>query len=327
MQCATRYHAILHAMAEIFFNDLSKRQKPKSEEYVSALQTDLRELTARITNDPPWEQYMKVHATKTKMQGRERSSDAAYRMSADKLSFLADIALHQQAGSHSMILPWKLVENASAWKIDRNVKTSDLVAAKLPDYLWIEWPDGPNGEHPAWITRTIGMLVSRLVLLDAPIDRLRAITNEPLVNEGYMIELIRALIQNICDGLPCVGYRLTIVQKDDAGYRFINSLLGNECAGTVIEMLALHNEVSERDKCKFKLTEQTWANVAVRILLLAAQEEWFSAGQTSVIADAFPLSCVTAEQNIFFCQMKGEKRQISLRPKYHTPFIPFCLKG
>jgi hypothetical protein len=318
----------VHSLAIKFFNDLPEKQKLKPEDCAAALQEDLRKVTDPLANDPPWQLYLKIQQMKMKLYGKERASDFAYQMSPDKLSFLGDVALHQHAGSYAAVLPWELVEHSSAWKIDRNVKISDLVAARLPDYLWVEWPPhSAHSKNEPWITRTVGMLVSRLVLLDAPLDHLRALAEQPLGNEGYMIELVRALVQNICDGLPCLGYRLTIVQEDDTGYRFINSLFGNECQSTVIDMLDLHKEVSERDQCKFKKTEQAWTNAAVRILLLAACREWFSDGQKHILLDSELLAGLKAKHNAFFCRMEGDKRHISLRPEYHDLFCPFSTEN
>ncbi len=320
------YHAILHALAAKFYNDLPEQEKPKRENYVSALQENLRGFTAPVADDPPWKLWMKVQQGRMKMGFQERMNAPQKKMSAGELLFLADIALHAHTGSHAICLPWETVESVSAFKIDRNVKVCDLVSAGLPDSVWVEWPKIMTITSPPWITRTIGILISRLLLLDAPIEYLRAMTAPRLPNEDDTIEMIRALAQSVTNGLPCVGYRLTIVQQDAIDYRFITSLFGHEHKEALVNMLTLYKEVSDRDNRKFKQTEQAWTNIAVRILLLAAYKKWFLAGETNVCADSSLLSCLKAKNGSFFCQKGTQEKQIGVRPEYH-PAHPFRVES
>jgi len=313
-----RYHAILHALAAKFYNYLPEHEKPRQEDYVSALQEDMRGLITPAIHDPPWKQWLKTQQGRNQISSKEYRHDSNKRMTANEWLFLADSTWHTHTGNHTLVLPWETIESISAFKIDRNVKTGDLVAAKLPEALWIEWPKMTAIASPPWITRTIGTLISRLLLLDAPIEYLHALAAPRLRNEDDTVELIRSLTQTVANGLPSVGYRLIIVQQDTIGYRFITSLFGHEYQETIVDMLSLHKEVSDRDNRKFRQTEQVWTNIAVRILLLTAHKQWFLTKETNVCADASLLSGPEAKNNIFFCQKGARGKQICIRPEYRS---------
>ncbi len=326
MTLAPHYQAVLEALALKFFNDLPAREKPKPGNYVATLQADLRTLLAPVAEETPWKQWSRVQQWKMQTALRESQYDQTKKIANAELCFLADVALLEHTRRHTLLLPWQALEYISAAKIDRNVKTGDLAEAKLPTVLWVEWPHTTHHTGQPWIDRTVGMLISRLLLLDAPIDDLRAIGQPHHPDADYTLELIRTLVQIASQGSPCSGYRLTIVQQDNSGYRFIVTMFGNENKETLASMLAVHKDVSDRDRHKYKQAEQVWSNLAVRVLLFAAHHALFRSQPTESLIDQ-SLPAAPALTNIFFREKKNTGGQIALRPDYHTSYRPFRIES
>lgn len=312
MQIYAHHEALLYALASKFYNDSPPTEKPKPSDYVAALQRDLLNFTASVVDDPVWMVRLKVQQGVTQLGTRELTLERSKRMSGGELHFFAEEAMHLRYG-HTICLPSETVKNVSAWRLDRNITGKDVADLKLPDYMWFEWPKFATENNPPWISRTIGMLISRFVLLDAPIDTLHKLTDSRLVGEDTTLELMRELLINQSNSIPCLGYRLTIVQQDESGYRFVPSMFGHEQTESLVGMLGLLKEVSDRDKRKFRQTEQVWSNVAMRLLLLAAHKGWST------------FSVPASQVHTLYGEKTETGKKISIRPDYRTRFQPFSV--
>lgn len=316
MEYCTHYDAILCALASKFYNDLPLHEKPKPADYPTALRNTLFYFTASAAHDPVWLLWLRVQKGIRDLGKKERTVEKSKRMSGDELYFFAEAAMHQRCGGHSIRIPSQAIENISGWKLDRNIKVKDISDLGLPNYVWFEWPRIVTEGTPPWISRTVGVLVSRFVLLDAPTDILHKLVDPPLVDKDDTLELMRELLKSTLRGIPCLGYRLMIVQEDNNGYRFVPSMFGHEKTEPLIEMLTLLKEVSDRDRHKFRQTEQVWSNVAMRLLLFAAHKGLFEGGGTPDVNDGL---------HRFYCENGETKKRISIRPDYHSRLQPFAV--
>ena len=312
MESHMHHEAILYALASKFYNNSPPQEKPKPSDYIATIRGDLLNLTAPVVDDPVWMVRLKVQQVITQIGSKELTLEPSKRMSGGELHFFAEEAMHLRYG-HSISLTSEIVNNVSAWKLDRNITGKDIADLKLPDYMWFEWPKFATKNNPPWISRTIGMLISRFVLLDAPVDMLHKFTDQRLVGEDNTLELMRELLINESNGIRCLGYCLTIVQQDESGYRFVPSMFGHEQTEPLVGMLGLLKEVSDRDRRKFRQTEQVWSNVAMRLLLLTAYEGWAT------------FSVPAAQVYTLYSEKAGTGKKISIRPDYRTRFQPFCV--
>ncbi|OGY31511.1 MAG: hypothetical protein A3C02_00785 [Candidatus Andersenbacteria bacterium RIFCSPHIGHO2_02_FULL_45_11] len=324
MQLST-YDTLLTSIADRFYRDLSPNQKPPRNEYLANLKNDLLGLTATVVDDPPWMLWLKVQERRIKMNNFEFKSLSKDKISAEEIFCMAEIALHLRANSYRARLTTASIESISGAKIDHNVTAKDLVNLRLPDYLWIEWPSFPKKSYDPWITRTVGMFISRFVLLDAPRHRLVTILEHPTAGQTYCQELIKALVENTIANIPCLGYQLIIVQQDDHGYRYIPCMFGHELAEPLTTMLALHKETSDRDKPKHLNAEQVWSNAAIRLLLIAASRGWFTDPAKQMFIEDASSAVLPNSPHVLFARKGTNGREIAIRPDYHTQFKPFAI--
>lgn len=323
MQRST-YDDILTSIAGRFYSDLPVNEKPPRERYFETFKVDLLNFTANGADDPAWMLWIKVQERRLLMSKKERDNSRAFRMSPEDMLFLTESALHLRHHGHILQLRTETIEHISACTIDRNIKVADLAGLHLPNYLWIEWP--PLGKHyPPWVSRTIGILISRFVLLDAPHHRLRMLMQQPSIKADYTQEIMKALVENTIEHRPCLGYQLIIAQQDDHGYRFIPCMFGNDITEPLTDMLVLHKEMSDRDRRKYVQAEQVWSNVAIRLLLTAAHKGWCADAEHPVFIENAG-SCALPNSSHTLYAMNGvQQREIAIRPDYRTPFKPFAV--
>lgn len=323
----THYDAILDSIASRFFNDLPVEQKPSPDMSLETIKSDLLNFTASCTEDPAWMVWIKVQERRLLMTKRELNTDRAFRISPSELLFLSETALHMRDHSYIARISIKTLESISACKIDRYITVSDLAQLPLPNYLWMEWPIFPKNRYPPWISRTVGMFISRFVLLDAPRHRIIPMLEQPNPNEDYTMELMKALARNTIDHIPCLGYQLIIAQRDDHGYRFIPCMFGHERAEPLVSMLELHKEMSSLDRRKHLQTEQVWSNVAIRLLLFAAHRQWFLNIEQPVFVEDTGSCALPDSTHTLYMGKKDKTREVRIRPNYSTPFQPFSVRN
>lgn len=319
------YDALLSALAEKFYRDLSADQKPPRDEYLPNFKNDLMGLTATVVDDPPWLMWLKVQERRIKMNNFEARSLSKDKISAEEIFCIAEIALHLRYGCPTIRLTSASVEAISACKIDRNITANDVAGLHLPNYVWVEWPTFAKNSHTPWITRTVGMFISRFVLLDAPRHRLVAMLKQPTVNQNYTQELMKALVENTLANIPCLGCQIIIVQRDDHGYRYIPSMFGHELAEPMLAMLALHKETSERDKRKHLHAEQVWSNMAVRLLLMASSKGWFADPSHLQFVEDASSPVLPASPHTLYATKGATAREIAIRPHHRTSYQPFSV--
>lgn len=327
MEYEMQLDRVLFVLAEKFYNDEPSSTKPEQSTYVASLRKDLREMLSEISAAPIWDVWGGMQTWSKRALNRESQKEGHRKMEGGEICFVAEVALHQHLGGHSLVMPWETMERISGWKIDLNIKTADLVSARLPDSLWVEFTSQASINAPPWAKNTVGILISRLMFLDAPADVLRNFAGPLIRDNEYEIELIRTLALAVCDGIPSLGYRIFIVQKTHNGYRYIISLMGNEQRGELVDMLQLVKEVSDHDKRKIKETQQLWCNIAIRVLLFAAHRRLFQEERKLVHLDEAAVAEYEAKNHAFFAQKAGEKTRIAVRPEYHVPFRPFRIEG
>ncbi len=325
MEGLTHYDAILQCIASKFYSDLPPDQKPHPEACLETFKGDLLGFTASAAQDPAWMLWIKVQERRILMSKKELDTPRVLRMTPEEIFFLTEAALHLRNHGYIIRLRKETLENVSAWRIERNIKVATLRELGLPDYLWIEWPRFEKNAHSPWVTRTIGVLISRLVLLDAPRHRLVPMTETSSANNDFTLELIRALAQNTIDGIACLGYQLIIVQQDDHGYRYIPCMFGHELTEPLTDMLVLHKEMSDRDQRKFRQAEQAWGNVAIRLLLFTAHHRSLLNPEHPIFTEEPSTWTFPSSAHTFFSQEMSGKRGIGIRPKYHAPFKPFSV--
>lgn len=324
MKYATRYEEILHALAEKFFSDCSKQNRPRLSEYAQTLRSDLLHWTRGAADDPPWMLWMKVQKVRMKMQADDYKKPESHRMSSSEWFFFAGLAIHQRLGGYQVRMDVKSLETISSWNIDQNVKLGDIAEYSFPDYVWFEWPDEIPDTYPPWVRKTAGILLTRFVPLDAPSEYLKTMNGSPSEDRGYAIELLRAFVQNMLDGVPCTAYQMFVVQKDGMGYRYMNSVFGHEMGGSILDMLKLQAELGDLDQQKFKETGRVWSNVAVRLLLFALYQKWFSSRNAPVIMDITQLQ-LPESPHTFYSQKTTNQKKVAVRPQYHKALKPFSL--
>lgn len=321
----SNYDALLTSIAGRFYRDLPANQKPLRDTYLPTFKKDLLDLTATVVDDPAWMLWSKVQEHRIKMSTYELQSISKDKISKEEIFCIAEIALHLRNNCPTIQLTSASVESISACKIDRNITGNDVASLELPNYVWVEWPAFAKNSHPSWITRTVGMFISRFVLLDAPRHRLIAILEHPTTGQNYSQELMKALVENTLANIPCLGYQLIIVQQDDQGYRYIPCMFGHELAEPVITMLALHKETSDRDKRKYLNAEQVWSNVAIRLLLVASHAGWFSNLDHPQFVEDPSSVLLPASPHTLYATKGATVREIAIRPNHHARFSPFAV--
>lgn len=319
------YDALLSCLAEKFYRDLPPDQKPPRNEYLPSFKKDLLGLTATVLDDPPWMMWLKVQERRIKLSDFETRSLSRDKMSAEEIFCIAEIALHLRNNCPTIRLTSASVESISACKIDRNITGSDIANLHLPNYMWLEWPAFAKNSHPPWITRTVGIFISRFVLLDAPRHRLVAMLEHPTTNQDYTQELMKALVENTLANIPCLGYQIIIVQRDDHGYRYIPSMFGHELVEPVLAMLALHKETSDRDKRKHLHAEQVWSNTAIRLLLMASNKGWFADPPHLQFTEDTSSIVLPASPHTLYATKGATAREIAIRPHHRTSYQPFSV--
>lgn len=320
MSYTLHYDSVLDSIAGKFFNDLPPTSKPEPQVYVETIKQDLLNFTDAAANDPAWMLWTKVQERRAR---RELCNDRNMRMSQEELSFLAESALHLRTNGHIVRLRMETLEHVSACKIDGNIAVSDLVDLGLPDYIWFEWPSLCNRGYEPWISRTIGIFVSRFVLLDAPRHRLVPIAEPPIQGKNFTLELMRALAQNVIENIPCAGYQVIVVQQNDHGYRYITCMFGHECSEQLTNMLALQKEMSDQDHRKRWQTEQVWSNVAIRLLLFAAHQRHWLKAEHPVFIEEEGMCALKPCTHTFFATTASGSRNIGIRPNYRSAYQPF----
>jgi hypothetical protein len=321
----SKYDDILTSIAGRFYSDLPANKRPTRETCLEKFKADLLNFTAQGAEDPAWKLWLDVQQQCRAIADQQYARDPGCRLPNEEIVFLSEAALHLRSGGHVLRLSTQTIERVSAWKIDRNIMIQDIAGLHLPDYVWIDWPSCDKKIHPPWISRTVGMLVSRFAVFDAPRHRLVPLLERSVGTKDYTCEMIRTLAQRVVDGVPCLGYEIVIVQQDDHGYRFISCVLGHEYTEPLVDMLTLHKEMSDRDKRKYRQAEQVWTNVAIRLLLAASHKGWcMNAEHPIFIGDSEPCVLPTFSHKLY--AMGGvERREIAIRPDYRTPFKPFAI--
>lgn len=327
MEHATHYDAILNSIASRFSNHLPAETKPPPEMYLERMKSELLSFTVNYAQDHPWTLWAKVREQMSSLGNKNRKAQRELRVSERELNFLWEIALHLRYCSHIACINVKTLESISACKIDLSVTVSDLAQLPLPNYIWIEWPSFQKNKYQPWVSRTVGILISRFVVLDAPRHRLVPLLEELSSEEqNYTLELMKALVENTLAHTPCLGYQLQVVQRDDNSYRFIPFMFGHELTEPLVDMLALQKDVSDRDRRKHLQTEQVWSNVAIRLLLFAAHQKWFTDTEHPVFIESSESCCPLPDTTHIIHITEGDgKREICIRPDHNIPFQPFSV--
>lgn len=317
----------LQALASRFYSDIPADQRPQINDLALSIRTDMRSMKTFHEDHPEWRHWLNLQLWQVNAMNRELQHPRSSRLSGEDFGFLVESAMHQHLGDNQLSIPWSVVEHVTSWKIDRNICVQDLVNARLPDSLWIDITDHPTTQHQPWIAKTIGILLSKLMLLDAPRKILRDMLQQPTREDRYDIEVVRALTQNVIDNKPSLAYRMTIVQTENAGYRFTSSFFGHEHSAEVTDMLRLHREASEHDKRKYKEMSQVWCNAGIRLLLFCASQQAFTGNASHVVIPSNVRETFPEKNHAFFAQKGDRGRRIAIKPEYHVPYKPFRIEG
>lgn len=273
------YNSVIQYIAKRFFDDPRDPHPPAPDEQYRALVDLLKnEFFEGCTTLPAWEIWTRINTFFKKQFHRfEATLHPHMRLRPDELSFLTELGLHIYFGRAAIRMPFECVEHISSTVIDRGLLNSSLAQSDLPYCLWVEWYPAPTNAKP-WIQRTVALLISKMVYLDAPPEIIRNMLDKAtaLQSSSFIGQCALEIANMAGDGTPCIGYTVTAAQKVNDGYRFVTAEFGHQQCDPVYDLLALHKDVGDKDRPKFKETQQVWTNVAIRILLATISCRWLS---------------------------------------------------
>lgn len=309
------YQDVLSHLANKFY----AQEKDAAALGPETLVSDLRNMLRTFAGLPRWQLYDIVERQMLQLLEYEQTLPRQRRLSIEEVIFLSDLALHIHEGQPMLRVPWPVVERVSSLVIDHDIPVRRVHDARLPDTIWMEWASSPPRDAKPWIQRTVGLLLSRLSLFDAPREHqhLALATFKEPGRESKSLAIFPELILMGAEGTPCFGYCLTVVQECAWGFRFVLAPLGHALDDPLRDMLVLQKETSDADRRKFKETEQVWSNVAVRLVLMCVLHRWLSDSlQLEVPGDV--LEELGPDMSLLFHENSGEDGVIQLR-SCHQP--------
>ncbi len=304
------YQRTLEQVARSFYS----KEPGRHELGPQALVEEMKNMVKDLEEAPRHFVWSGVQSRMYQMMRYEYRRPKLDRMDQGEIMFLGDLILHAFDQQPMLKMSYSNLEKASSMYIADKIKAQHLQGASIPSSIWVELSTAIPNEQSPWISRTIGLLIARLSAYDASLEDQQAFWSliKNVDSRDDTFELFKTLISMGANGIPCYGLTVTVVQTYGHKLRFYPFVLGHELAGSVKEMLILHQETTVNDRRKRKDMEQVWANVAIRLLLLSEIYQWFADDQQVILSpDTF--SDINSPSATLFLGKK--KQDLQIRPR------------
>lgn len=194
----------------------------------------------------------------------------------EELTFLGELVMHYRDNCPSWHIPWATVEALSATQLDDSLVCRHLVESVVPATIWVEWPEvaSPSNYKP-WVTSVRGLLISRFAAFEVPAAQRENLAVDAKKHTSTQRQELMQVFQDLNALSDPMAYCVIAVTLRHGRLDFCPIFFGHEREASVHELLAFQKIASDKGRRKKKELEQTWANIAVRLLLYATSANLF----------------------------------------------------